>query len=340
MDTARTAPKVCNGHSEQKNIEHSPSHHHHQSGTCCQGKGHHFHVRRVAPDRTGQRNALWYCLIITVVMMAVEIIAGYRTGSLMLLSDGLHMLSHAVSLAVSLLAVMFTTRKPSDELPFGWYRMEIVAALLNGILLLPLAGWIIYESFERMMHPDIIRTEEMIFVAILGLIVNLITAGILHRTGVEDLNTRSAYLHMLGDLFSSVAIIAGGIVMLYTGWMFIDPMLSTLVAILVLKWSWALMRDSLRILLEGKPDSIDSDSVKRTLKNKLPEIKDIHDMRIWEITSQYFCCTLHVVFNDMLLSEVSERKSQIRKLLQSEFNISHVVIEVESGQLLLEEMVA
>ncbi len=311
--------------------------HQHEGNTCCQQNGHHFHVHRIAPNRSGQKKALWYCLVITIVMTAVELFAGYYTGSLMLVSDGLHMLSHSASLAVSLLAVAFVSRKPSEDLPFGWYRLEIIAAMVNGFLLLPLAGWIIYESFERMMDPTMIHTEEMILVAILGLIVNLVTAGILHRTGVEDLNTRSAYLHMLGDLFSSVVIIIGGVVMMFSGWLLIDPLLSTMVALVVLKWSWALLRDSFRILLEGKPDAIDIKHVKQRLKNKLPEILDVHDLRIWEITSQYLCCTLHVVLKDMQLSEVTALKSHIRNLLQNEFHIGHTVIEVECEQQSLDD---
>ncbi len=330
MKTARTATAENNILLEPKKTgKQSTNKHQHDCASCCQQKGHHFHIRRIEPDRAGQRKALWYCLVITIAMTAVELIAGYRTGSLMLVSDGMHMLSHAASLAVSLLAVAFTARKPSEDLPFGWYRLEIIAAMFNGFLLLPLAGWIIYESFERMMNPEIINTGEMIVVAIIGLIVNLVTAGILHRTGVEDLNTRSAYLHMLGDLFSSVVIIIGGVVMMYSGWLFIDPLLSTLVAVLVLKWSWALLGDSFRILLEGKPDGVDCDKVKHAVKKKLPEVRDIHDLRIWEITSQYFCCTMHVVFKDMQLSEVAELKSGIRHLLHDEFNIGHVVIEAE-----------
>ncbi len=313
------------------------NHDHHQSNSCCQNQGHHFHVHRIGPERTGQKKALWYCLVITLVMTVVELLAGHYTGSLMLSSDGLHMLSHSASLAVSLLAIVFATRKHSDALPFGWYRLEIIAALFNGLLLLALAGWIIFEALERLAAPELVSTQEMIFVAALGLVVNIVTAAILHRSGVEDLNTRSAYLHMLGDLFSSVVIVIGGFVMMYTGWLLIDPLLSTIVALVVLKWSWALLRDAFRILLEGKPDAISPDRVKRSLKNTLPEILDVHDLRIWEITSQYLCCTLHVVLEDMLLSDVTELKLRIRELLHAEFNMAYAVIQVECDQMSLND---
>jgi len=262
-------------------------------------------------------------------MMVVEFVAGSLTGSLMLVSDAIHMLSHATALGISFLAILLAQRGTGDELPFGLYRVEILAALLNGIGLAGFSLWIIYEGILRILHPVAILGPAMTAVACVGLAVNLATAVILRRSGLEDLNTKSAFLHMLADTFSSVAIVVGGIIISLTDWALVDPLLSLVVAGVVVKWSWDLLRDSTLVLLERKPDHLNWQDVQEKLVQEFPEIKNMHDPHVWEITSQLTCLSAHMVLDDVKLSEAHRIRARVADYLRYQFGIGHIVIQLE-----------
>lgn len=285
------------------------------------------HERRV--HRPQQRRALVVCVLLTATMMAIEFVAGLLTGSLMLMSDAIHMLSHAMALGVSFLALLLAQKEIGNELPFGLYRVEILAALLNGIGLAGFSLWIMYEAVVRILHPVAILGPSMTAVALIGLAVNLATAVILRRAGLEDLNTKSAFLHMLADTFSSVAIVAGGLTLSVTGWLLIDPLLSVVVAGVVVKWSWELLRDAILVLLERTPDHLNWKEVQEQLRQKFPEIKNVHDPHIWEITSQLTCLSAHLVLDDMKLSEAHRLRARVADYLRHQFGIGHVVLQLE-----------
>ncbi len=289
----------------------------------------HHHTHKISVHRPQQRRALLICVLLTAVMMVVEFIAGYLTGSLMLVSDAIHMLSHATALGVSLLALILAQKKTSEHLPFGLYRVEILAALFNGIGLAGFSVWIVYEGIFRILNPVAILGPELTAVALIGLAVNLITALILQRSGLEDLNTKSAFLHMLADTFSSIAIVIGGVVILFTDWMIVDPILSIFVAVLVGRWSWGLLRDSVLILLEKKPDHLSISEIQAKLREEFPEIRDVHDIHIWEVTSQFICLSAHLVFDDMKLSATHNIRLNVMEYLRNHFGIAHAVIQVE-----------
>ncbi len=289
----------------------------------------HQHAHGLDVHRPQQRKALMISVALTTGMMIVEFIAGLLTGSLMLISDAIHMLSHATALGISLLAVVLAQKKVGEHFPFGLYRVEILAALFNGIGLAGFSVWIIYEGIVRMIDPVAILGPELTAVAIVGLAVNLTTAVILRRAGLEDLNTKSAFLHMLADTFSSAAIVVGGIIIVLTDWFIVDPILSMVVALLVARWSWGLLRDSVLILLERKPDTIDSAKLQRGLKQEFPEVRDVHDVHIWEITSAFVCLTMHVVLDDMKLKEANKVRSRMTEYLQQQFGVGHSVIQIE-----------
>lgn len=279
--------------------------------------------------RLQRRRALFLCICLTAAMMVTEFVAGLLTGSLMLVSDAIHMLSHATALGVSFLAILLAQKKTSETLPFGLYRVEILAALLNGISLAGFSLWIIYEGIMRILHPVPIFGPAMTAVALVGLAVNLTTAVILRKAGLEDLNTKSAFLHMLADTFSSVAIVMGGIIISLTNWFLVDPLLSLVVAGVVAKWSWDLLRDSTLILLEGKPQHLHWHAVQKKLLQEFAEIKNMHDPHIWEITSQFTCLSAHIVLEDMKLSEAHRIQSRVAEYLRHEFGIGHVVLQLE-----------
>jgi cobalt-zinc-cadmium efflux system protein len=262
-------------------------------------------------------------------MMFVEFAAGWVTGSLMLTSDAVHMLSHAAALGVSLLAIVLARRQLGTHFPFGLYRVEVLAALLNGLSLAGFSCWITYEAVLRLLHPVAVSSRELIIVAVAGLIINILTGVILYRAGVEDLNTRGALLHMLADGFSSVVVVFGGILMAYTGWQKIDPILSILVSLLIAKWSWSLLRDAVLILLERKPDHLDLTAIENELRATFPEIRDIHDFHVWEITTHFLCCSAHIVLDDMRLSETQNLRTELATHLQRRFGIAHPVLQFE-----------
>jgi len=287
------------------------------------------HAHELRVHRPQQRRALLLCVLLTATMMVVEFVAGLLTGSLMLVSDAIHMLSHASALGISFLAVLLAQRATGDELPFGLYRVEILAALLNGIGLAGFSVWIMYEGVLRLLHPVAILGPAMTAVAFIGLAVNLATAVILSKAGLEDLNTKSAFLHMLADTFSSVAIVVGGIIISLTDWIMVDPLLSLVVAGVVVKWSWELLRDSTLILLERKPDYLNWQEMQEKLSHEFPEIKDVHDPHVWEITSQLTCLSAHLVLEDVRLSEAHRLRSRVAEYLRHQFGIGHVVLQLE-----------
>jgi cobalt-zinc-cadmium efflux system protein len=286
-------------------------------------------VQGVDAHRPGQRRALVWCLGITLVATVGEAVGGWLTGSLMLLSDAAHMLSHSVALAVSYVAIVMANRPRTPRSHFGLFRAEILASLFNAIGLFALTGWVVYESIERLQSPVAVVGPAMVVVAIIGLLVNVVTAWILGRSGAEDLNTRSALLHMFGDMFSSVIIVAGGVVLILTGWSWIDPVLSLVVALVVLWWAVGLLRSSCSILLERAPEGLEPDDVRGAMGG-LVGVRGVHDLHIWEITSGYVCLTAHVVVHDARVSETAVLRKSMCDLLWERFQVAHVTLQVEA----------
>jgi cobalt-zinc-cadmium efflux system protein len=261
--------------------------------------------------------------------MVGEAIGGWVTGSLMLLSDAVHMLSHSVALGVSYVAIWMANRPRTERSHYGLFRAEILASLFNAIGLFALIGWILYESSERLQSPVQVVGPAMVVVAVIGLVVNIVTAWILGRSGAEDLNTRSALLHMLGDMFSSVAIVIGGVVLMQTGWNWIDPVLSLVIALVILWWAVGLLRSACSILLERAPEGVEPDDVVGAMRAE-SGVRGIHDMHIWEITSGYICLTAHVVVDDIRVSETARLRESICDLLWERFQVAHVTLQIEA----------
>lgn len=297
-------------------------------GARASGAGHsHGHG---GDHRPRQRRALLVCIALTGSMLVVEVMGGLWTGSLMLLSDAVHMLSHALALGVSYLALWLASRPPRARWHFGFYRAEILGALLNGVGVLLFSLWIAVEAFQRFRNPQAVLGGEMTAIAALGLAANLATAVILARAGAEDLNTKSAFLHMLGDTLSSVVIVIGGGVLWATGAWWIDPALSVLVAAVVLYWSFNLLRQSLAILMEASPAHIDPEQIRRHLVESAEEVLDAHDLHVWEITSGYVCLTAHLVVADAPLSDLEPMRARLAHELRERFHVGHATLQIET----------
>lgn len=285
--------------------------------------GHHHHDFRAM-----EKQRLRLVIFLTFVMMVVELIWGVLSNSLALLSDGFHMLTHFGALAVSLISIEIATRMKSRDKTFGYWRIEILSALFNGLTLLPIMGYILYQAYLRFVHPESVAVLQMFVVAVIGLVVNLICALILANVSREDFNIRGAFLHMIGDTASSVGVVVAAVAIHYTDWTFLDPLVSILIAIVILVWSVGLIRESVNILLEAVPRGIRIREVKEAIF-ELPEVQDIHDIHIWQITSKMYALTAHVAVKNIPILETRTILKEIHRILDERFHITHTNIQFE-----------
>ncbi|WP_409251008.1 cation diffusion facilitator family transporter [Bacillus sp. SCS-153A] len=305
-------------------------HHHHGHEHDHHAPHHHHHGD--AHSREGNRKGLLIALIITTGIMLLEFFGGLITNSLALLSDSGHMLSDAGSLALSLAAMWFAGRAASAEKTFGYYRFEILAALLNGVTLFLIAGFIVYEAYERLFDPPIVSSGTMMLIALIGLMANLLSAWVLIKKGdvKDNVNLRSAYLHVLGDALGSVGAILAGAVMLIFDWFWADPVISVLVALLILKSAWGIITHTVHILMEGTPAGIDIQRVRNELES-IPGVRNVHDLHIWTITSGMNSLSCHILIRDEEDDQVILQKAI--HLLEETFHIHHSTIQVERSSL-------
>lgn len=280
--------------------------------------------------RPAEKRRLMIVLVMTAVMMVVEFVAGIVSGSLALVGDAGHMLTHSFALFVSFGAICIAGMKTCKERSFGLYRIEVVAALVNGLGLIVMTGFIFYEAIERMLAPQVVNTTEMLIVAVIGLVVNLVSAAILSGVHKDDLNVRSAFFHLLGDTLSSVAIVIGGVVIVFTKWYVIDPVLGLLIACVIAVWSVKLIRDSLHILLEATPRHISIESVVSTICGTCPAVRQVHDVHIWEITSRMYAMTAHLVVEEMSVSAAQTIAGDVCRVLGEKHDIEHATLQMEA----------
>ena len=282
-----------------------------------------------ALDRGPQSRRLWIVLALTAVFMVVEVVGGVLSNSLALLADSGHMLSDVGALALSLIAMRLALRPPSAERTFGYVRLEILAALVNGAALLVISGWIVWEAWGRLGAPQEVDGPLMMYVAGVGLVVNVVGAGLLHTHSHENLNVRGAYLHVLGDLLGSIGAIAAGALILLTGWTPIDAIVSVLIAGLILLGAWRLVREATSVLLEMVPPHVDMDGVLEDLRS-ISNLHDVHDLHVWTLTSGFVALSGHGVLNDptqhqRVLDEIRDRMGPR--------GIGHVTFQLEPERL-------
>ena len=267
-------------------------------------------------------------LVLTGSFMVIEVIGGIISGSLALLADAGHMLTDTMALALAATAFQVGKRPPDGKLTFGYQRFQILAAFVNGLSLLAVVGWILYEAVHRLVVPIEILGETMLLVAAAGLVVNLVSFAVLHSGDQENLNIRGAALHVAGDLLGSIAAMVAALVIIYTGWTLIDPILSVAVAALILKSAWALVKRSGHILLEGAPEWLDVQAMQERIVASVPGVCEIHHVHIWGLTPQELMLTMHMSVTDKSASQ-AEVLRNTKKFLKSEYGIGHATIEVD-----------
>ncbi len=297
--------------------------HSHDHGTHAHGHGaHHAHAHTAYDGSSGK---LILALLLTLSFAAVEALAGWWSGSLALLSDAAHMFTDSSALGLAAGAAWLARRPPSTRHSYGLVRAEVLAALFNSLMMLVLLGYIVHEAIDRFSSPRPIAGEAVIGVAVIGLGVNLLVAWILSR-GEHTLNSRAAMLHVLGDALGSVAAISAGIVIVTTGWTPIDPLLSLLVALLILVSALRLLREVVHVLMEGVPLQIELESVGRDLAS-LPGVQRVHDLHVWTLSSGTVALSAHLDIRD--LANWLPILAAARDMLAKQHGIEHVTLQPE-----------
>lgn len=287
----------------------------------------HSHDHHHGHSHTGNKKALLSSFILIAVFMIVEVVGGLFTNSLALLSDAGHMLSDAASLGLSFFALKLGEREVSQDKTFGYKRFEIIAAGLNGITLVVVSIYIFYEAFQRLFAPPEVQSQGMLVISVIGFIVNIIAAWMLMKGDKDDnLNIRSAFLHVLGDLLGSVGAIVAALFIMFFGWGIADPIASIIVGILIIISGWRVMKESFHVLMEGAPEQIDIKQVKEALC-RVPMVKEVHDLHVWTITSGYPVLSCHITILDNAIHD--EILSQSQRILHDQFDIEHSTIQVE-----------
>lgn len=285
---------------------------------------HHQHHHKI-----DQIVRLRLALYLTVFGMVIELAGGLLSNSLALLSDAGHMLTHVFALGMSYFAMLLSLRPFTKKRTFGFYRAEILAAFINGIVLIGISAYLVYESVMRFIHPEPVRITEMLLVAGVGLIINGASTWLLAKASRHDLNVRSAFLHEIGDMVSSVAVVAGGIAIFYTRNYIFDPLLSLLICVLIVIWAVKLVVESGNILLESTPKHIDIDELVITLKKNIPGVHEVNHVHAWTIASSLYALTAHVVIEDCHVSAANTLLHKINALLKEKFHIEHTNIQFE-----------
>ena len=268
-------------------------------------------------------------VIFTALVLVFEIIFGILTNSLALLSDAAHVFADIFSLAVSWFAIYLSTLESTGKHTYGYHRAEVLAAFFNGISLLAIAVWIFYEARHRFMDVPEVKSLPMLIAASIGLAANLIIVLIFRGEGHQNLNVKSAVLHVIGDALASVGVIVGGIIMLLTGWYIVDAILSCVIALIILIGAWRVVRESVHILLEGSPKNVSVQEIAESLLS-IESVKDVHDVHIWSVCSHYKSLTAHVLIDEKDVHAMQDILQKINETVRDKFGIRHSTIQLET----------
>lgn len=270
-------------------------------------------------------------LAVTAAVAVVEVVGGFLSGSISLMSDAVHMFMDVTAIALSLFAITMATKSHSSAMTFGYHRAEVLAALANGVALSAISVWVLYEAFLRVMSPRMIDTPLMLSIAGIGLVGNLLVMLLLKHHASKSINIQSAFVHVVYDTVSSIAVIITGFIAIISGITIVDPLVAFLIAGLVARSAYTIVKSSAYILLEGSPREIDMQQVIVTLK-QLNGVVDIHDLHVWTISTGMVALSGHIVVQDQMLSQSSKLLDEIRKLLSERYNITHTTIQLENEQ--------
>lgn len=287
---------------------------------------HHAHGAHAHDHRSASRRALLWVLLLTLAFTVVEVAGGIWTNSLALLADAGHMLSDNVAIALALVAVTLARRPSTPMRSFGLQRAEILAAFVNGLTLVLVSGWIVWQAVKRFGDTPEILGGWMLVVALLGLLVNASAAWILIRSGRESLNVEAAFRHVVADLLGSCAVLVAALVIVTTGWTLVDPIVSIGIALLIVASAWGVLRDSTSILMEATPSEIDAEAVAEAIV-AVPGVTSVHDLHVWRITSGFDALAAHVLVGRG--EDCHGLRREIEGVLGTQFGIGHTTLQVD-----------
>ena len=277
---------------------------------------------------TAASRPLQLTLILTLVIMVAEFVGGMISNSLALQSDAGHMLIDALALALSLFAMSVARRPATQKRTFGYHRVEILAALANGITIVGISLYIFYEAFRRFQQPPEVNVPIMLVVAVIGLVANLAGVLLLRGGGTSSLNIRAAFWHIIGDTISSVGVIVSAIVIGMTGWTVVDPIIAIVIGLIILLGAFRLIRESIDILSETVPTHIKVEKVTEIIK-AIPGVVDVHDLHIWTLTSGVYALSAHVLITDQMVSRSTGIIRTAQQSLKETFGIAHATLQLE-----------
>jgi cobalt-zinc-cadmium efflux system protein len=278
--------------------------------------------------RVGVERRFLLSMALTGLIFVAELVGGLATRSLALLSDAAHVFLDVFALALSYVAIRLAALPPNDRHTYGYHRLRVLAALANGATLLVVAFEIFREAIRRFSNPEPILAGPMLVVAVIGLVVNLVVAFVLRGHDHEDLNVRSAFLHVLGDALASVGVIVAGVIIVLTGWTVVDPLISMAIGVIILVGSGNVLRRALHILVEGVPQGLTATAVAEAMDD-VPGVSKVHDLHVWTVSPGYVALSAHVVLDDQSLSEAQTIMEDLKAALSEQFDIEHTTIQFE-----------
>lgn len=273
-------------------------------------------------------NRLRFAVILTALILLGELAGGYLANSLALLSDAGHVFTDLLALLLSWVGVRQATRPASQRMTFGYHRIGILIAITNALTLIAIALFIFYEAYRRLQAPPEVESVLMLTVAFLGLLGNLCIAFLLRPWQQENLNVRSAFLHVAGDTLASVGVILGGAIIFFSGWFWVDPALSVLIGLIIAFGSWQIIREGLAIFLEASPPHLDFSELVRAMMG-IPGIKDVHDLHVWSISHGMHALSCHILIEDLPISQSSDILARLNEVLSRRFRIEHSTVQFE-----------
>ena len=279
-------------------------------------------------DINHTEHKLWLVFVISVSIFVIEIVGGILSNSLALISDSLHVLLDFSAIGISLVAFRIAKKPHSTKLSFGFHRIEIIAALVNGITLILVSCFIFYESYKRFLEPQDIQINMLIGFAVVGFAANLAMMFILKKDSHSNLNIKGSYTHVIGDTLSSIGVIVGGIIMSFTNYSIIDPIISVGIGILIVRSGIILCKECLHIFMEGTPNEIKIQSVSEEI-TKFEGVYEIHDLHVWTLTSNVFAMSVHVKITQESVPQTNSLLRKINEIMKEKFGINHCTIQIE-----------
>jgi cobalt-zinc-cadmium efflux system protein len=271
---------------------------------------------------------LKFGIMLTSFILVIEVIGGFLSNSLALLSDAGHVFADILALSLSWYGVKQAERPTTSRMTFGYHRVGVIIAMVNTISIFAIAGVVFYGAYRRWQRLPEVNSLLMLSVAFIGLGANIFVAFWLRKEQHMNLNVRSAFWHALGDALASVGVIVGGAIIMFTGWLIVDPIISIFIGCIIALAAWRILKESLRVLLEATPHQIDVTKMINTL-NQLPGVKDVHDVHVWSISPEIHAMSCHVLTDDLLTSQAAEIRKKMEEVLRQRFHIEHTVVQME-----------